>query len=131
MHGCYTDEGEWEAGIYPKFSTEKEVLYLGCDKKELPTLEQMRIHKKFTDIFTHDHETAIYPFWTGHGKFNIHLERYLLKNTEETRNGRSRQMSGFLKGMNHAQKVLKQSGTSSFAPEQLKAPDMMKLSQKV
>jgi hypothetical protein len=29
-------------------------------------------------------------------------------------------MSNFLKGMNHARKVLKQSGTSSFAPKQLK-----------
>lgn len=102
------------------FSTEKEVLYLGCDKKDLSTLEQMRIYKEFTGIFTHDHETAIYHFGTGHGECNVHLERYLLKNTEETGNGWSRQMSGFLKGMNHARKVLKQSGTSSFAPEQLK-----------
>lgn len=102
------------------FSTEKEVLYLGCDKKDLPTLEQMRIYKEFTGIFTHDHETAIYHFGTGHGECNVHLERYLLKNTEETGNGWSRQMSGFLKGMNHARKVLKQSGANSFAPEQLK-----------
>lgn len=31
-------------------------------------------------------ETALYHFGTGHGECNVHLGRYLCKNTEETSN---------------------------------------------
>lgn len=101
------------------FSTEKNVLYFGCDKKDLETLENIRIFKEFAGVFTHDHETAIYHFGTGHGECNVHMERYLLKNTEETGNVWSRQMSSFLKGMNQGRKELKLAGESRFAKEQL------------
>lgn len=101
------------------FSTVKDVLYFGCDKKDLETLENIRIFREFTGVFTHDHETAIYHFGTGHGECNVHIERYLLKNTEETGNVWSRQLSSFLKGMNHARNELKLAGETGFTREQL------------
>lgn len=101
------------------FSTETDVLYLGCDKKDLPTLGAMRIFKEFTGTFTHDHETALYHFGTGHSECNVHLERYLLKNTEETGNTWSRQLSSFLQGMNHGRNEFKRAGHLEFTQEQL------------
>lgn len=100
------------------FSTEKNVLYIGCDKKDLATLENIRIFRKFTGVFAHDHETAIYHFRTGHGECNVHMKRYLLKNTEETENLWSRQMGSFLNGMNQDRKELKLAGESGFTKEQ-------------
>ena len=68
------------------FSTEKNVLYVGSGKKDLETLERMDVLKRFAGTLTHDHETAIYHFGSGHAECNVHLERYLRKNTEETGN---------------------------------------------
>ena len=101
------------------FSTEKDVLYWGCDKKDLNTLKKIRIFREFAGIFTHDHETAIYHFGTGHSECNVHIGRYLQKNTEETGNIWSRQLSGFLNGMNHARNELKVTGGTGFTREQL------------
>ena len=101
------------------FSSEKSVLYFGCDKKDLKELGSLRIFRKFAGVFTHDHETAIYHFGTGHGECNVHLERYLRKNTEETGNSWSRDLGSFLNGMNHARNEIKRAGGTGFGPEQL------------
>lgn len=101
------------------FSTEKSVLYCSHEKKDLKALGNIRMLKEFAGVFTHDYETAIYHFGTGHGECNVHLGRYLLKNTEETGNTWSRNLSSFLNGMNHARKELKTAGGTSFTPEQL------------
>ena len=50
---------------------------------------------------------------------HVHLERYLRKNTEETGNSWSRNMSGFLHGMNHARKEAISVGQSGFFAESL------------
>lgn len=101
------------------FSTEKSVLYCSCEKKDLVTLEGLRILQKFTGVFTHDHETALYHFGSGHGECNVHLKRYLLKNTEETGNKWSHMLSRFIEGLNQARKDRIRKGYSSFSPEQL------------
>ena len=75
--------------------------------------------KSFTGAFIHDHETALYHFGTQHGECNVHLERYLLKNTEETGNTWSHEMACFLEGMNRARKEKKDRGETHFLPEQL------------
>lgn len=101
------------------FSTESCVLYGSSEKKNLEALETFRILNEFTGIFTHDHETALYHFGTGHGECNVHLERYLLKNTEETGNAWSHHLIGFLEGMNHARQRWIQEGYLSLTPGQL------------
>lgn len=101
------------------FSTEKSVLYCSHEKKDLETLGNIRILREFAGVFTHDHETALYHFGTGHSECNVHLERYLLKNTEETGNTWSHDLSSFLKGMNHGRKELMKEGGTGFTPEQL------------
>lgn len=45
------------------FSTEKSVLYIGSEKKDLETLKgMMRVLKKYGGVLTHDHETSLYHF---------------------------------------------------------------------
>ncbi len=101
------------------FSTENSVLYCSSDKKNLDALSRFRILKEYTGIFTHDHETALYHFGMGHGECNVHLGRYLRKNTEETTNIWSHNMEMFLKGLDHARNELKRRGVPAFCPEQL------------
>ncbi len=101
------------------FSTEDSVLYEASSRKNLSSLKGMRVLKNYKGILEHDHETAMYHFGTGHGECNVHIARYLQKNTEETRNTWSRDMSGFLHGMNCARKELIRAGEESFTQEQL------------
>ncbi len=103
------------------FSTERSVLYIGSKKKDLDTLEEMGVLKKFAGVLTHDHETSMYHFGTGHGECNVHLERYLRKNTEETGNRWSHDLGSFLNGMNHARKEREREreGGVNFTEEEL------------
>lgn len=101
------------------FSTERSVLYVSSEKKNLKTLKTFPILTKFAGIFTHDHETALYHFGTGHGECNVHLLRYLLKNTEETGNLWSHDLSMFLEGLNEARNRIKDSNGTSFSQDQL------------
>ena len=101
------------------FSTERYALYCSSEKKDLASLGEFQILKSFTGAFIHDHETALYHFGTQHGECNVHLERYLLKNTEETGNTWSHEMACFLEGMNRARKEKKDRGETHFLPEQL------------
>lgn len=101
------------------FSTEKNVLYIGSEKKDLDTLEGMGILQKFSGVLTHDHETGMYHFGIGHAECNVHLERYLRKNTEETGNSWSRDLGSFLNGMNHARKEREREGGVNFTAEEL------------
>jgi len=96
------------------FSTEKSVLYIGSEKKDLETLEGMRVLNTYTGVLTHDHETSMYHFGTGHSECNVHLERYLRKNTEETGNTWSHKLGSFLNGMNHARKERQKQGGNGF-----------------
>lgn len=101
------------------FSTKDYVLYYSCERKNLETLENIKILKEYVGTLIHDHETTIYHFGTQHGECNVHLERYLLKNTEETKNSWSHDMSMFLSGMEHARKEKKLKNSNSFTDEQL------------
>ena len=101
------------------FSTAEEVLYYSSNKKDLKTLESFDILTEYAGTLTHDHETALYHFGIEHGECNVHLERYLLKNTEETGNRWSHDLTMFLKGLNHARNELKEIGCSCFSEEQL------------
>ena len=53
------------------------------EKKNLDSLKNISLLAQFAGVLIHDHETSMYHFGTGHGECNVHLLRYLLKNTEE------------------------------------------------
>ncbi len=101
------------------YSTENTVLYCSSEKKDLKTLKGLPVLSKYTGILIHDHETALYHFGTGHGECNVHLGRYLRKNTEETSNRWSHDMEMLLKGLNHGRNERKRNGITAFEPEQL------------
>ncbi len=101
------------------FSNEGNVLYCSSEAKNLETLGTFRVLREFTGVLTHDHETALYHFGTKHGECNVHLARYLLKNTEETGNRWSHDMGSFLSRMNQARNKWKQEGHSRFSSAQL------------
>ena len=101
------------------FSTEKSVLYCSSEKKDLDTLSSFSVLKKHAGIFTHDHETALYHFGTGHAECNVHIARYLRKNTEETANRWSHDMEMLLKGLDHARNEQKRQGATAFSTGQI------------
>lgn len=100
-------------------STSDCVLYYGCEKKDLEELGKIRVLKEYAGTFIHDHETSMYHFGTRHGECNVHLGRYLQKNTEETGHSWSHHMDQFLRGMDHARNERIRSGDTAFTDEQL------------
>lgn len=106
-------------GYVRNFSTESCVLYCSMEKKNLKMLNGLRVLKGFTGTLIHDHETALYHFGTAHGECNVHLARYLQKNTEETGNVWSHNLSSFLDGMNKARREQRATGAAAFTEEAL------------
>ena len=76
------------------------VLYEVMEKKNLSCMEKLTVLKDSTATLVHDHETAAYHFGSEHAECNVHLLRYLKKNTEDTKHAWSERMSGFLSGLN-------------------------------
>lgn len=101
------------------FSNPYNVLYVLSRKKSLEVFKSMSVFQKFTGTFVHDHETAIYHFGMFHGECNVHLMRYLRKNTQETGNSWSCSMSAFLCGLNQARKDRIKEQKSCFSEIQL------------
>lgn len=52
-----------------------------CNEQQIDP--RPRFLRKFSGILLHDNETALYHFGTGHAGGNIHIIRYLRKNTGE------------------------------------------------
>lgn len=98
-------------------STRNTVLYSPMEKKNIKTLKQTGILLEYTGILVHDHETALYHFGTGHGECNTHCLRYLKKNSEETANEWSREMSSFLCTVNTAKGEVVFNGKDCFEPD--------------
>lgn len=87
-------------------STEKAVLYSAMDKKSIESIQENSLLSEYKGILIHDHETSMYNFGTGHGECNVHLLRYLEKNTEDSNNEWSGEMSSHLVEMNRAKKKM-------------------------
>ena len=100
-------------------SSKTAVLYTPMEKKNIATLKEKGIISQYTGILSHDHETAIYNFGSGHGECNVHICRYLKKNTEETGNSWSGKMSGHLWGIEVAKKSLMAEGGNCFSQDYL------------
>lgn len=101
------------------FSIEDTVVYRAAKSKAISALKKLDFLKKYTGILTHDHETAMYRFGTDHGECNVHLLRYLKKNTEETGNSWSKEMAEFLCEINRERKKLLELGITFFPEETL------------
>ncbi|MGF7012201.1 hypothetical protein M2146_002755 [Lachnospiraceae bacterium PF1-22] len=98
-------------------SSDNAVRYYAQEQKNIKTLDTIDLLKKYAGNLEHDHETAIYHYGTGHGECNVHLLRYLKKNTEETSNGWSEEMASLLCEMNRMRKELVSMGMWFKAPE--------------
>lgn len=99
------------------FSAFRTVVYRALKSKAISALEKLRFLEKYTGILIHDHETALYHFGTGHGECNVHIIRYLRKNTEDTKNSWSDEMIQLLCEMNNNRKKAMESGSGSFPTE--------------
>lgn len=106
-----------EQNYVRNFSIEKAVVYCAMKSKALDALGKLRFLQKFPGILVHDHETALYHFGTDHGECNVHIIRYLRKNTEDTGNKWSGEMTALLREMNKERKSLVEQGIQSFPEE--------------
>ena len=85
-------------------SNKQSVIYTALENKKISAMRACVLWSEFLGVFVHDHETTIYHFGTDHGECNVHLERYLMKNSEESKNSWSNDMTHFLSWINHAKK---------------------------
>ena len=108
-----------EQNYIRNFSIEDTVVYRAMKSKSLSALKKLDFLQQYTGTLVHDHETALYHFGTDHGECNVHILRYLRKNTEETGNSWSEEMSGLLSEMNRKRKELQLQGILSFSEEVL------------
>ena len=97
------------------FSIHNTVVYHAMRSKPVMALQEINFLGKYTGILVHDHETALYHFGTNHAECNVHLIRYLRKNSEDTGNPWSGQMTGLLCKMNQNRKALIEKGVTSFS----------------
>ncbi|MHB8062686.1 MAG: IS66 family transposase [Ruminiclostridium sp.] len=99
-------------------STEDAVLYTPMLKKDIDSLHEVKVLDGYTETLVHDHETALYHFGTDHAECNVHLGRYLRKNSEESGNSWSKEMEELFKEMNSSRKE-KKKHTTSFSKEEI------------
>ena len=99
-------------------STEAVVLYSAMETKSKAELKDTGIIGTFGGTLVHDHETALYNFGIDHAECNVHLLRYLKKNTEETGNSWSAQLKTELSKMNK-QRKLRQHNDGIFSDEEI------------
>ena len=99
------------------FSISDTVVYRAMQSKSIDALKKLEFLKKYAGILLHDHETALYHFGTEHAECNVHIIRYLRKNTEETGNNWSGEMITLLCEMNKMRKEYIRQGKSEFPAE--------------
>lgn len=102
------------------FSTDETVVYHAMSSKSIDSLREIGFLAQYGGLLVHDHETALYHFGADHAECNVHIIRYLRKNTEETENKWSDEMISLLCDMNKARKKLMEQGIRGFSEEELK-----------
>ena len=101
------------------FSIPSAVLYTYQKDKNIQTLRKLPVISDYTGILVHDHETALYNFGTGHGECNVHLNRYLKKNTQESGNKWSSCLADFLCSLNRFRKKCISLGKTVFSANRI------------
>ena len=99
------------------FSIKDTVIYRAMKSKSIKALEKQSFLKNYTGILSHDHEDALYHFGTDHAECNVHIIRYLRKNTQETGHTWSDEMISLLSKMNKTRKALINDGIKNFQAE--------------
>ena len=110
-----------ELNYIRNFSTDDSVVYHAMGSKSIDALRELDFLKCYAGTLLHDHETALYHFGTEHAECNVHIIRYLRKNTEETGNTWSAEMTALLCEMNRKRKELVEQGVLSFTDEMINA----------
>ena len=95
------------------------MVYHAMNSKSIKALEELKFLKYYTGTLLHDHETALYHFGTEHAECNVHIIRYLRKNTEETGNAWSDEMISLLCEMNRNRKELIEQGADAFPADRI------------
>lgn len=99
-------------------STDDAVLYTPMRKKDIESLRGVKVLGGYTGTLIHDHETALYHFGTNHAECNVHICRYLRKNSEESGNSWSKEMEELFNEMNSSRKE-KMKYANSFSKEEI------------
>lgn len=102
------------------FSTCDTAVYHAMNSKSIDALKKIDFLNRYSGMLLHDHETALYHFGTGHAECNVHIIRYLRKNTEETGNTWSAEMISLLCDMNKTRKILMEQGITGFPDEAIR-----------
>lgn len=110
-----------EQNYIRNFSVLRTVIYYAMKKKTIRAMNKLHLLRKYTGILVHDHEVGLYHFGTDHGECNVHILRYLKKNTEETGNSWSGRMVSLLCRMNRERKALTGQGACEFPPDAVSA----------
>lgn len=76
------------------------MVYHALNSKSIEALKGLDFLDRYAGILVHDHETALYHFGTDHAECNVHIIRYLRKNTEKTENRWSGEMISLLSRIN-------------------------------
>ena len=101
------------------FSSNTAVIYYAVESKAVASLEKIEFLVGYQGILMHDHESALYHFGSGHAECNVHILRYLRKNTEDTGNGWSEKMIMVLTEANEARKALIAAGKDAFEAKEV------------
>lgn len=103
------------------FSVDDMVIYQAMKEKTVAAMKSLPFLRNFSGILAHDHETALYHFGMDHAECNVHIIRYLKKNTEDTGSQWSGQMAALLCEMNRKRKVRIEQEQGAFSPEEITA----------
>lgn len=99
------------------FSIENTVVYRAMKSKSIDALKKLDFLRQYGGTLLHDHETALYHFGTDHAECNVHMIRYLRKNTEETGNAWSKELTALLCEMNRLRKAFIERGAPALPDE--------------
>ena len=108
-----------EQNYIRNFSDKDTVVYHAMKSKSIEALKELDFLRQYAGILLHDHETALYHFGTEHAECNVHILRYLRKNTEETGNVWSDEMATLLSEMNRSRKEWMAQGKTTLAAEMI------------
>ncbi len=96
------------------------VMYYDMPKKTAEEIEKISVLKSHTGVVVHDHETAMYRLPAMHAECNVHILRYLEKNTQETGNEWGKRMESLLIKANHDRKLRIASGETAFSSDEIR-----------
>jgi len=108
-----------EQNYIRNFSAGDTVVYHAMSSKSIKALKGLDFMVRYAGILVHDHETALYHFGTDHAECNVHIIRYLRKNTEDTKNRWSGEMISLLCEMNKCRKELMAQGYEAMPAERI------------